>query len=77
MKRISRKEALKLYPNNRIMVTNEFGYPIYIAPSKNLQIQTTDKKEDAEKWSELDGSKLDYYKAVTGYKELALETLNN
>lgn len=29
-----------------LMVTNEFGYPLYIAPCKNLEIQITDKKED-------------------------------
>ena len=60
--------------SNLVMVTREFGNEIFIAPLKNSNIQITDKKEDAEKWSEIyDQSKLAYYKAVTGYKGLKFE----
>jgi hypothetical protein len=54
--------------NNVVMVTNEFEKPIYIAPLKNLQIQITENKLEAEKWSEeFDQSKLKYYRTATGY----------
>lgn len=61
--------------NDRIMVTYEFGQPIYVAPLKGGKIQVTDKKEDAELWSEFDGTKLKYHTAVTGYKELTFELI--
>lgn len=73
MKPITRKQAMKLYPDNKVMVTREFGYDLFIAPLKNGNIDICEKKEDAQKWSELDGTKLDYYKAVTGYKGLKFE----
>lgn len=73
MKTITRTQAKKLYPDNLVMVTREFGYDLFIAPLNNGNIDSTDKKEDAEKWSELDGSKLGYYQAVTGYKGLKFE----
>ena len=57
-----------------VMVTREFSQPIFIAPLKNLEIQITDKKEEAEKWSEThDQTKLRYYKSVLGYKGLTFE----
>ncbi len=49
------------------MVTREFDSPIFIAPLKNLTIQTTDKKEDAELWCDFDLTKLNYHRSVTGY----------
>ena len=61
--------------NDRIMVSHEFGKPVYIAPLKDGKIQVTDNKEHAELWSEFDGSKLNYHKAVTGYKELQWELI--
>ena len=59
--------------NNLVMVTREFGYELFIAPLMNGEIQTTDIKKDAENWSEFDGTKLEYYKAVTGYSQLKFE----
>lgn len=41
-------------PGNFAMVSTEFGYPVYVAPLKNLEIQVTDNKEEAEKWSYAD-----------------------
>jgi len=57
------------------MVTYEFGDPIYIAPLKDLQIQGTPNKNEAELWSELDKSptKLEYHITSTGYKGLKFE----
>lgn len=74
---MTRRELIKKYPANSVMVTREFGYPIFIAPLKNLaDIEVTDKVEEAEKWSpELDGTKLAYHKAVTGFKGLAFEAV--
>jgi len=66
---------LKLHPDHYVMVTHEFGTPIYIAPLKDLQIQVTPNKEEAELWSELDKSpsKLQYHVASTGYNGLEFE----
>jgi len=62
---------------NKVMVTREFGYPIYIAPLKDGQIQITDKIEEAVKWGDRDGEhKLDYQRIVTGYKGLTFESIN-
>lgn len=61
---------------NLVMVTYEFGNAIYIAPItglSNKDTKVTDKKEDAEKWSVEDISKIGYWKALTGYKDLVLE----
>lgn len=74
MKQITRKQAMKLYPDNLVMVSREFGYDMFIAKADNtFGFCVTDKKEDAIKWSELDGTKLEYHKAVTGYKGLKFE----
>lgn len=60
--------------SDMVMVTREFGYDIFIAPLKNLNIQTTDKREDAELWSaDYDQMKLAYHKSITGYKGLKFE----
>jgi hypothetical protein len=64
------KKTQKAYQNNLIMVTNQFGYELFIAPLKDGNIDITDKKEDAETWCELDQTKLEYYRAVTGYTKL-------
>lgn len=62
--------------HNLVMVTYEFGKPIFIAPLKGLRgCNVTPNKEDAEKWSEFDRSKLGYHKAITGYKQLLFETI--
>lgn len=64
-------------PHKYIIVTYEFGDPIYIAPLKDLRIQVTPNKAEAETWTELDNTpiKLDYHKVVTGYNQLIFEIL--
>lgn len=61
------------------MVTYEFGNPVYIAPmnGKLSGINVTPNRGDAEKWDERDLSpnKLDYYKTISGYKELKFESI--
>ena len=74
-KKLTAKQYLKLHPDQYFLVTYEFGNPIYVAPLKDLQIQVTPNKEEAELWSELDKSpsKLHYHIASTGYKGLKFE----
>ena len=74
-KKLTAKQYLKIHPDQYVMVTYEFGDPIYIAPIKDLQIQVTPNKNEAELWSELDNSptKLEYHIASTGYKGLKFE----
>ena len=65
---------MKLHPEKYVMVTYEGREPIYIAPCSLSIINITDKKEQAEVWTALDNpTKLDYHKAVTGYKGLVFE----
>lgn len=59
-----------------VMVTREFGSPIYIAPSSSNGINVTDKVEEAEIWGDMDFSKIHYHKAITGFNELTFEELN-
>ena len=62
--------------NTAVMVTREFGSPIFIAPMKKLQIQITEKKEEAEKWHpEFDQTKLEFHRTITGYSKLTFEVL--
>ena len=77
--KLTAKQYLKLHPEKYVMVTYEFGNPIFIAPLKNLQIQVTSNKNDAELWSELDNTptKLDYHIICTGYKGLTFEKVNS
>jgi len=74
-KKLTTKQYLKENPDQYVMVTHEFGTPIYVAPLRDLQIQVTPNKEEAELWNELDKSpsKLGYHVAVTGYKGLKFE----
>lgn len=60
-----------------VMVTYQFGQPIFIAPCGLNGIAITDKKDDAEKWGALDAQscKLDYFKLVLGYDKLVFEAL--
>lgn len=61
-----------------VMVTYEFGAPSYIAPANGLTPNITDKISEAETWSEFDGQgKLDYHRAVTGWKGLIYEEVKN
>jgi len=74
-KQYTTKEYLKLHPDKFIMVTYEFGDPIFIAPLKNMQIQITLNRNEAELWSKLDNTltKLHYHNICTGYTELVFE----
>ena len=72
----NRKEILREFPSNMVMVTYEFGTPIYIAPTKNGAVTITDKKGDAELWSELDLSKLKFIQTLSGYADLKFEKVN-
>ncbi len=78
-KRLTAKQYLKIHRNKYVLVTYEFGSPIFIAPLKDLQIQVTDKREHAELWSELDISpmKLEYHNVATGYKKLEFEKIDS
>ena len=74
-KKLTAKQYLKLHPTKYVMVTYEFGDPIFIAPTQNLKVQVTNIKNEAEIWSELDNSplKLDFYKSCTGFNRLQFE----
>lgn len=77
--KLTAKQYLKLHPDKYVMVTYEFGDPIFIAPLKDLQIQVTPNKTEAETWTELDNTptKLNYHKTVTGYQKLVFEKLDS
>ena len=74
-KRMTAREYLKLHPEKFVMVTREFGDPIYIAPLKDLMVQVTPNRDEAEEWTVLDKSdhKLGYHKVLTGYSRLSFE----
>ena len=76
-RKLTAKQYLKLHPDQYVMVTHEFGAPIYVGSLKDLQIQVTPNKEEAELWSELDKSpsKLQFHIATTGYKGLKFEKI--
>lgn len=78
-KRLMPKQYLKLHPSKYVMVTYEFGTPIYIAPLKDLQVQVTGDIAEAELWAELDRTptKLDYHIALTGYAKLRFESVSS
>jgi hypothetical protein len=78
-KKLTAKQYLKLHPEKYVMVTYEFGDPIYIAPLKDLQIQVTPNRTEAETWAEIDNTpvKLEYHKIVTGYRGLTFELSAN
>ena len=76
-KKLTTKEYLKHCPDKYVMMTYEFGDPIFIAPLQDLQIQVTPNRTEAETWTELDNTptKLEYHKVLTGYKQLVLEKI--
>ena len=78
-KKLTVKQYLLLHPDKFVMVTYEFGNPVFIAPLKDLQIQVTSNINEAELWSELDNSttKLDYHIVCTGYKGLKFEKVTS
>lgn len=72
------KQYLKEHPEKYVLVTREFGEPIFIAPCSLTQINVTDDMHKAEKWTALDNgniAKLSYHIAATGYKGLAFEQI--
>lgn len=66
------KEYLKANPEKYVLVTREFGYPIYITSDGSAT--ATDKKEDG-LWDSLSNTetRLNYFTSLTGYKGLAWE----
>lgn len=62
------KYNLKKTEKCLVMVSYEFGYPLYIAPYVKVEARATDKKEEAEIWSEFDTIKIEMAKYLTGYK---------
>lgn len=78
---ITAKQYLKLHPEKYVLVTREFGYPLYIGVSTGLGALEFDIEDDASKaqqWSSLDNTdtKLNYYRAITGFKGLNFEQIN-
>lgn len=74
------KQFLKANPEKYVMVTFEFGNPIYIAPAKTtglFDIGITDKQDEAIVWSALDNTpnKLLWHMAKTGYKSLEFKII--
>ena len=76
-KKLTPKQYLKAHPDKYVMVTYEFGDPIYIAPLTNLQIQITIVRSEAEIWNKLDHTpiKLEYHRKLTGYSKLQFERI--
>lgn len=65
-------------PGVYVLVSREFGEPIFIAPLKHLQIQPCFEVEEAQKWTYADTlsvMKLGYHKAVTGLNGLVWEKI--
>ena len=77
-KRLTPKEHLPQNPDQFVMVTYEFGEPIFITPLKGMEIQTTLARNEAEVWSELDNTpnKLQYHIASTGYSGFIFEKIS-
>jgi len=49
--KLTPKQYLKQYPAQYVMVTYEFGEPMFIVSLKNLQIQIALSKNETELWS--------------------------
>lgn len=76
-KKVTPKQFLAKNPNKYVMVTYEFGDPLYIAPLLDMKVQVTSDKTAAEIWSELDktNAKLNYHIICTGFKGLTFEKI--
>lgn len=74
---MTKKQFLIENPNKYVMVTYEFGDPVYVAPTRNMRTQTTQKKEEAEVWTEFDNNpgKIEYARIATGYNGLKFEQI--
>ena len=73
------RQYLKLHPEKYVMVTYEFGEPIYMGEldGRMRRTATTDKNK-AVKWTALDNAhagKLEYAALETGYKNLVWEQI--
>ena len=77
-KPLTPRQYLKQNPSKYILVTYEFGEPIFIAPLKNMDIQITLNRNEAEIWSAMDTTpvKLNFHIASTGYKGLTFELVS-
>lgn len=67
------KQYLKAHPEMYVLVTYEFGEPLYVLPGLKTEI-SHDRKEAAQ-WDALSNSehRLNFYRSTTGYKELKWE----
>ncbi len=76
-KKVTARQYLQLHPEKYLLVTYEFGEPVYIAPPPLIGIKTTTDKDKAEIWSSIDNTetKLSYYRAVTKFTELKFEEI--
>lgn len=62
--------------SKKVMVTRQYGSPIYIAPTDGGLPNVTDKLSESAVWGDMDGdSKLNYYRAVTTW-DLEWEIIN-
>lgn len=78
---MTNKQFLKENPEKYVMVTYQFGDPLYIGVSSGLSmkdVKVSTEKDQAELWSAIDNGnphKISYYKAATGYKQLQFEKI--
>lgn len=78
--KLTAKQYLKIHPEKYILVTHEFGVPVFIAPINGLSgVNVTNDKQKAQIWGALDNTdtKLSYHKSATGYKGLIWEQTTN
>jgi len=62
----------------KVMVTHQYGAPIYIAPALGDGIEVTDKLSEAEVWGENDTeTKLKYHRAITCWDGIQFETIES
>lgn len=71
------KQYLKANPEQYILVTREFGDPIYIAPQKLTGCEVTIKETEAERWSSMDTTptKLSFFRTISGFTGLTFEKI--
>lgn len=76
------KQYLKANPEKFFLVTYEFGTPVYISEPTTkgiFDIGITPNKAEAIQWTTMDNTptKLGWYAAKTGYKNLTWEQISN
>ncbi len=70
------KQLNKQHPEKYVMVTYEYGEPVYVAPLIEGHVNVTPELAEAEVWSYADtlsSFKLKYYQSITRCKELKFE----